>query len=113
MKVIHTPVSSGKRQLSKRYTMEVPQDPQVDMAREIMDALTLEIQQTIDDEIMQQIFSSQGWHRVPFTRDSDRSVTDITQWLQINCIHNHYLGIDACMFEHHADAMTFALAWGS
>jgi hypothetical protein len=99
---------AGKRKtgLSETYTFEYPQDV-VDMSDH--DFLTEELTRYINDQILMEVYESQGWHKVART-DAEWD-EQIKPWLDTHCKHSFYLGYNFCMFADLDDASVFSMTW--
>jgi hypothetical protein len=98
-------VTTKKRQLSPKYTLEVSQD----VISEIDDDIQMEITRLVDDDILANIILAQGWHGVTLNTDAIHDV--VVTWCKNNCCDRYYVFHHMCVFRKVEDAMLFQMVW--
>lgn len=91
----------------------------MDLEREILDNLSKEVADSIDNSLLYHIMSKyweeQGWTKVTLSRYQDnRHAVDITLWLEANGFLdtvNYYRDGREFIFERAEDATAFILRW--
>ena len=84
----------------------------VELGDELAGAMTLAIQEKIDWNIMCELLTQMGWHRVETnTRFDIDNYAAVTEWLN-EYVKGHYKSrYSTWMFEQSEDAVWFALRW--
>jgi hypothetical protein len=81
----------------------------VELGDELASAMTLAIQEKIDWNIMCELLTQLGWHRVEAAPPNDYAA--VKEWLKLH-VKGHYKSrYSTWMFEQSEDAMWFALRW--
>lgn len=82
----------------------------VELGDELAGAMTLAIQEKIDWNIMCELLTQMGWHRVEAPTDGNPLVTE---WVQENIKGRYKNRFDIWIFERSEDAFWFTLRWSS
>ena len=84
----------------------------VELGDELAGAMTLAIQEKIDWNIMCELLTQMGWHRVETnTRFDIDNYAAVTEWLN-EYVKGHYkCRFNTWLFERSEDAVWFALRW--
>lgn len=71
-----------------------------------------EIRLTIDNELVCDILSANGWTRVNLTRVNKQKYDLIQEWMHTNIQHKYRGYYENWVFESKQDAALFNLTWG-
>ena len=86
----------------------------VELGEELASAMSQAIAEEIDWEIMCDLMTQVGWHKVKSsTRYSINDYTAVKEWLNANIKGHYKCRFDTWLFERSEDAMWFALKWSS
>lgn len=82
------------------------------LEEEIINNLSKEIQQDLDQEIIFTMLQDAGWHLIALERLlSMKHAVDIDEWLRNNCTSEAYRWGRKCLFKKQQDAVLFTLKW--
>lgn len=82
------------------------------LEEEMVEHLSKEMQQSIDQEIMFAMLQDAGWHQIALERLlSMKHAVDIDDWLKNNCTSEAFRWGRKCLFKKQQDAVLFALKW--
>ncbi len=108
IKIIKTSVDQKSRALKSSWSFTTSPDIHI-----IDDIMQNEIQIEIDNEILGQIYVTQGWIFVPSPRLGWEDTDRVKLWLSTNLPEKTWhLLRSGCCFLHKEHAMEFQLAWG-
>lgn len=87
---------------------------EMDLEKEITDALSKEFSDSIDFEILADVLCRVGWTKFSITRFIDNHhAVDIRYWLADHCQGEYKRNGRTFLFESTKDATMFILRWGS
>jgi hypothetical protein len=95
------------------WTIDKIVDLEAEHGEEMMDILSKEIQKEIDDSIMIDLYTTDGWIKVELKRFNDRyHAIDIQIWCDENIAEHEYASFGSTfVFKNSADAEWFTLKW--
>ena len=84
----------------------------MNLENEIADALAKEIAAEIDFDVMSNLMTRRGWHKVKLGYfENNNQAVDIYDWVQDNAKGNFIRQGTIYVFEHEGDAVNFSLRW--
>jgi hypothetical protein len=82
----------------------------VELGAELADAMSQAIAEEIDWQILTDLMTQVGWHKVEVPTDGNPLVTE---WVQENIKGHYKFRFDIWIFERSEDAVWFSLRWSS
>ena len=83
------------------------------LEQEIADWTATEMSRSMDFEILADVMTRIGWHRVEIDRDTDNHhAIDIQEWIRANCADECCNCARIFLFKSHSEAVMFKLKWG-
>ncbi len=84
----------------------------MNMQEQIIKELGDKMHSAMDFEILADVLSRFGWHRIDLDRFTDNHhAIDITHWLENNCKSSYHREGRCFLFEDSGDAVMFTLRW--
>lgn len=99
--------------ISAVWTINKIVDLEAEHGEQMMDVLAKEIQQEIDNNIMIDLYTTDGWVKIKLARFADRyRAVDVVDWCEENIAEHEYANFGSTfVFKNSADAEWFTLRW--